>query len=90
MEDMNIKMEDKEKVKMGKMADSNRKISKEEFISYSKHSKCVKDYVEKGSHTSTSTSRFQADPVKIDKAMAAFRVRTSQVIFLIFFFVVRL
>ena len=76
MEDMNIKMEDKEMAKMEKMADSNRKISKEEFISYSKHSKCVKDYVEKGGHSSSS-SRFQADPVKIDKAMAAFRVRTA-------------
>ena len=76
MEDMNIKMEDKEMAKMEKMADSNRKISKEEFISYSKHSKCVKDYVEKGGHSSSSSSRFQTDPVKIDMAMAAFRVRT--------------
>merc|ERR1719187_1482808 len=70
---MNIKMEEKEMAKMEKMADSSRKISKEEFISYSKHSKCVKEYVEKGGHPNTSTSRFQADPVKIDKAMAAFR-----------------
>ena len=51
---------------------------REDFVSYGKHSKCVKEYVDKTakdhqSNTNRATA-VKVDPVKIDKAMAAFKV----------------
>ena len=72
MQGMHIKVEEKEMVKMEKMADSNRKISREEFVCYGKGSRAVKEWVEKAGHGHGKAGR--ADTVKIDKAMAAFKV----------------
>jgi len=76
MEKMNIKMEEKDLAKMKKLADKNRKISREDFISYGKNSKGIKEYVDKAgkeSHGHARTATVKIDKVKIDKALAAFK-----------------
>ena len=51
---------------------------REDFVSYGKQSKCVKEYVDKTvkEHQSNTnrTTAVKTDTVKIDKAMAAFKV----------------
>ena len=51
---------------------------REDFVSYGKQSKCVKEYVDKTAkeHQSNTnrTAAVKTDSVKIDKAMAAFKV----------------
>ena len=52
-------------------------LSREDFVSYAKHSKGIKEYVDKTAkenQSNTSRTAVKIDTVKIDKALAAFKV----------------
>merc|ERR1712098_982112 len=74
MKEMKIAIEEKELLKISKMADKNKRISKDNFVEYAKHSKSVKEYLEKVEREGNSPRRHSMpEAKKVDKATAAFQ-----------------
>merc|ERR1712013_88418 len=74
MKKLNVSLEEKEILKISKLADKNKKVSRDDFIEYAKHSMALKEYLEKAEREENSPRRHSIpESKKVDKATAAFQ-----------------